>query len=176
MIRRRHLKLKVFPLNSLWIEEERSRRRQFNFYGYCHLWRQSHNVVLLSEWVRAAKNMKRPLRLWHVIEKRLFSLQKYINRLDLHIVETLKKNFIYLKSNHSTISISDKLMLKKSRYICEAPKYDTLTSTGWRHSMKWWNGGIFTTRNALLYETKVSQKWNCNEIRKRSIITRQIKI
>ena len=76
--------------------------------------------------MRAAIKYERPLRLWHVIEKRLFSLQKYINRLDLHIVETLKKNFIYSKSNHFTISISDKLMLKKSRYICEASKLQSV--------------------------------------------------
>ena len=28
--------------------------------------------------------------------------------------------------------------------------------------MEWWNGGIFTTRNALFM--KVSQKWNCSEM------------
>ena len=59
----------------------------------------------------------------------------------------------------------------------QGPKYDTLSSTGLRHSMEWWSGGMAeysTTRNALLCETKISQKWNCNEMRKLFIINRQI--
>ena len=40
--------------------------------------------------------------------RRKILLQKYLNRFDLHIVETLKENFIHSKRDHFTISISDK--------------------------------------------------------------------
>ena len=43
-----------------------------------------------------------------VIEKKTSPLQKYLNRFDLHIVETLKTNFIDSKRDHFTISIGDK--------------------------------------------------------------------
>ena len=32
--------------------------------------------------------------------------------------------------------------------------------------MEWWNGGIFYNAECLVYATKVSQKWNCSEMRK----------
>ena len=35
-----------------------------------------------------------------VIEKKTSPLQKYLNRFDLHIVETLKTNFIDSKRDH----------------------------------------------------------------------------
>ena len=38
----------------------------------------------------------------------------------------------------------------------------------WNGGMvEWWNGGMVEyseTLNALLYETKILQKWNCNEV------------
>ena len=94
--------------------------------------------------------------------ERVLSLQEYLNRFDLHSEETLKKNIIYSKSEHLTISVRDLCP------ICEASKV--------RNTIPWLKLGdpvgridgiaeSLTTWNAL-YETKVSQKWNGNEIRK----------
>ena len=63
--------------------------------------------------------------------KKIFSLQKYLNRFGLHIVETLKKNVIYLNRDHFTISTSDKcsqelLNLKSEQGL----KYDMFSSIG----------------------------------------------
>ena len=107
----------------------------------------------------------------HVIEIKTFSSQNYLNRFDLHIVETLKTNFIYSKKGNFTISINDKCSEEpldlRSEQRRGAKQDDAIR---WNDgTMERWNGGMgeySTTRNALLYKMKVPQKWKYNETRK----------
>ena len=48
----------------------------------------NEDLKVISQW-----------RLWHVIEKKewTISLQKYLNRFDFHIVETLNKEIIFIR-------------------------------------------------------------------------------
>ena len=46
--------------------------------------------------------------------KKDFSLQKYLNRFDLHIAETLKKR------DHFTTAISDKMLKKAAKFAKRA--------------------------------------------------------
>ena len=68
-------------------------------------------------------------RLRQVIGKKDFSLQKYLNRFDLHIAETLKKNFLIRKEIilplQSATKCSKKLLNLRSE---QGPKYDSLSS------------------------------------------------
>ena len=75
--------------------------------------------------------------LQHVIEKKI-SLQKYLNRFGLHIVETLKKNVIYLNRDDFTISTNNKCSQELLNLQSEQGlKYDMFSSIGWHHSMEW---------------------------------------
>ena len=89
----------------------------------------------------------------------------------------MKKNFTYSKKDYFTISISDKCSKKLLNLQSEqGPKYDMLSSTGRRHSMEWRNSRIFATRNALLYETKVSQIWTAMKLENDSKLTGKSKL
>ena len=84
----------------------------------------------------------------------------------------MKKNFIYSKRDHFTISISNKFSIKPLNLRSErGPNYDMLSSTGRHHSMEWWNGRILAMRNTLLYETKVSQIWTTMKLENDSKLT-----
>ena len=57
-----------------------------------------------------------------------YSKLKKSIRFDLHIVETLKKIFLYSKRDHFAISINDKCTKEPLNLRSEqAPKYDTLS-------------------------------------------------
>ena len=87
--------------------------------------------------------------------KKTFSLQKYRSQFDLDIVETLKKILTYAKSDHFNISISDKFSKEPLNLrIEQGPKYDTLSSTGWRHWMEWWNSGLLYSAECLVVVNK----------------------
>ena len=95
----------------------------------------------------------------HVIEKKRLFPHRNI-QISLICTSLMKKNFIYSKRDHFTISVSNKFSIKPLNLRSErGPNYDMLSSTGRRHSMEWWNGRIFAMRNTLFYETKVSQIW-----------------
>ena len=53
-----------------------------------------------------------------------FSLHKYLNGFDLHIVETLKKSFI--NSKRESLTIQSATNAQKSRQICGAIKVQTM--------------------------------------------------
>ena len=91
--------------------------------------------------------------------KKDFSLQKYLNRFDLHIAETSKKNFLIRKEIILPLQSATKCSKKLLNLLSEqGPKYDSLSSTRWWHSMEWWNGSI------------KQKSHNYNEIRKWFII------
>ena len=66
----------------------------------------------------------------------------------MHIEETLKKNFIYSKRDNQ------RKILKEPRKE-HGPKLNRVTP--FVGIIEWWMAEYCTTRNALLYETKVSQ-------------------
>ena len=80
-------------------------------------------------------------RLRHVIEKKTVSLQKYLNRFDLHIVETLKKNSINQGQMLKRVAKFAKLAKSEIRYV----EFNKVTPFD----------GMMEWRNALLYKTKV---------------------
>ena len=87
------------------------------------------------------------------------TLKKYPNRFDLRIVENLKKIFIY--SKRAFYHFNQRLAKKarsEIRHLDPIRRNDEMVAYP-------------TTRNALLCETKVSQKWNCNEIRRLFLLT-----
>ena len=91
------------------------------------------------------------------------TLKKYPNRFDLRIVENLKKIFIY--SKRAFYHFNQRLAKKarsEIRHLDPIRRNDEMVAYP-------------TTRNALLCETKVSQKWNCNEIRRLFLLTGKIR-
>ena len=89
-------------------------------------------------------------------------MQKYLNRFDLHIVKTLKKNFVYSKL---IISTSDKYSEEPLNLRSEQVQ-NTLSSTGWRHSMEWRNGGMaeYSTSGYMGLPYCKKQKSHKNEL------------
>ena len=91
------------------------------------------------------------------------TLKKYPNRFDLRILENLKKIFIY--SKRAFYHFNQRLAKKarsEIRHLDPIRRNDEMVAYP-------------TTRNALLCETKVSQKWNCNEIRRLFLLTGKIR-
>ena len=81
--------------------------------------------------------------------KKDFSLQKYLNRFDLHIAETLKKNFLIRKRDHFTTAISDKMLKKAAKFAKRARseiRFVEFNKVMAFHGMMEWQ-----------YKTKVSQ-------------------
>ena len=96
-----------------------------------------------------------------VIEKKTSPLQKCLNRFDLHIVETLKTNFIDSKRDHFTISIGDKcskdpLYLRREQCV----EFNRVT-------MEWLNSGMVEWRNIHNEECFVTWKNSSFMISKR---------
>ena len=93
--------------------------------------------------------------------KQDFSLEKYRNRFNLHIMETLRKKLFLpedLAFYHFNLRLIPKIAAKFAKPARSEVRF--LEFKRWPCSMEWWNGGMAeypTTRNALLYETKVTK-------------------
>ena len=94
-------------------------------------------------------------------KKSTFSLQTYLNRFDLHIVETLKKNFIRKEIN-LPIQSTTNAQRSEIRYVelNKVTLFDGMTE--WRNNRmvqwenggvgEWWNGGMVVWENGGMGE------------------------
>ena len=131
--------------------------------------------VLAEKWARFYLNhylsqkypfpIASPVRNW----ERELSLQKYLNTFNLHIEKTLKKNLFNRRASIWPFqSATNTQFAKRARSKIRYFEFNWVFL--FDGMMEWQN--LFSTWTALL-ETKVSKKWNCNEIRKWFIMKRK---